>query len=1092
MGADLGSIYTGLEMRIDKFEASVTKALQGFYKLQTGTVESSKIMDKSVYNAINNIDKEMKIWELRNASTESSFSKLMNKVPMLEKEISLLDKEISKSDKIMADLETNFGKNSQEVENFKSHVLDLKLKQEELRNEMSKTITETSTLTGKFRLLSQEYQSNLEKMALLAKAGDSMKSIGTTMTYSVTAPVVGLGVAVSKTAMDFEAGMSKVKAISGATGDELKILNDQAMKLGADTVFSASEAAEGMQNLASAGFSVNEVYSAMPGMLSLAASGDIEIADAADIASSALRGFGLDATQSGHVADVLAKAAADTNAEVTDMGYSLKYAAAPAHALGLSLEETASAIGTMANAGIKGEQAGTTLRGALTRLVNPSEDAAKTMDKLNFSSFDSQGKMKSLSIIIGEFTEKTKNLTDEQKQQAVANIFGQESMSGMLVLMDQGEDTLDELTTSFKDSDGAATDMANTMQDNTKGAIEQMKGSLETAGIKLGTVLAPAITEIANDVTDLANKFSELNPETQTMIVKSLTLAAAMGPVLMVSGSLISSFAKITAGGRAVASMMGLITTATTGVGTASTVAAGAAGAGGVIGLGGSFAGLIAAAAPWLLGVTAVTGTGYLIYKAMTQEAIPAVNLFGDAVQTTGGKIMNANEALAQGAEGSYYKISDATQKAVSAYMELDKKAVSSLNSLYVNSTTITAENSKALVNQYSAMNQQIQAGMDNQYQNQLKNMQDFFAKSNLQSDIEETEILKKMQEGNANKKTEEDKYVAQIQAILQKASDEKRALTLGEQQQINLIQETMKTNAVKALSDQEVESKIILERLKDYGARITAEQASEEIKNAEKARKESVDQAEQKYQETMAAIIRERDESKTITKDQSEKMIAEAKRQRDESISKADELKKGVVDKITSMNSSISSNVDTTTGKMITAWDKFGSGVKNAISTGISWIQKWNEQNMYNKTGSMTISQYTKALTGSGDGYASGTDYATRGWHLVGEEGPEIMWFDGGEKVMNANETRSALNAVAGASTFAGSGVDVGSWYSAGVNQDAEKRSSGNIYNNESNSYNRPITQKIVINSPKALNASEIVRKQKQASKQLAMEWGG
>ncbi|MHC1681396.1 MAG: phage tail tape measure protein, partial [Clostridiaceae bacterium] len=936
---------------------------------------------------------------------------------------------------------------------------------------LKRTGNEATTLTSKFKLLTDEYDKNRKQMELMTKTGDSMKSIGTTMTYSVTAPVIGLGTAAAKTAIDFEAGMSKVKAISGATGDELKILNDQAIRLGADTVFSAKEAAEGMQNLASAGFNVNEIYSAMPGMLSLAASGDIEIADAADIASSALRGFGLEASQSGHVADVLAKAAADTNANVTDMGYSLKYAAAPAHALGLSLEETAAAIGVMANAGIKGEQAGTTLRGALTRLVNPSEDAAKTMDKLSFSAFDNQGKMKSLSTIVGEFSEKTKNLTDEQKQQAIANIFGQESMSGMLVLLDQGKDTLDELTTSFKNSDGAATDMANTMQDNTKGALEQMKGSLETAGIKLGTVLAPAITEIANDVTELANKFSQLNPETQTTIVKTLALAAAMGPVVMVSGSMISGFSKIVAGGRVVASIMGIVTTATAEVGAASAAATGVAGAGGLVGLGGSFAGLIAAAAPWLLGAVAVAGTGYLIYKAMTQEAVPAVNLFGDAVQTTGGKVMNANVALAQGVEGSYVKISDATKKAVGAYMKLDDEATAELTNLYVNGGVVTDKIVTSLVTKYNNMGIRIKTGLDKNYNDQYGLMNTFFQKSGTLTETEEAEIIKKMGEANADKKAVVDQGIKRIDEIMRTASNEKRELYDWERRDILNIQNQMKADAVGTLSQSEQEQAVIMGRIKDYGTRMSAEQASDIIKKAEEQRLGVVDKANLQYKQTVSAIEYQRDVTKTITADQATAMIADAEKQRSETIAKADDQKRQVVEKITGMNADIGKSVDLTTGTMITNWDKFATGVGNAITTAMGWITKWNEQHIESKTGTMTITQYTKALTGmqtsgpnAGRPYASGTDYATRGWHLVGEEGPEIRWFDGGEKVLNANDTKSVLSAFGSGSAFNGASLNPSSWYSAGIEQgiDADigptKRTS-NEYNNKS------ITQNITIN---------------------------
>jgi TP901 family phage tail tape measure protein len=426
---------------------------------------------------------------------------------------------------------------------------DLEIKLNNARAALSKTETaisqtskEIDNQTDNWVKLGKSAQEAGDK---LSKIGSSTSSVGKTLTLGVTTPIIGIGTAAVNAGMEFEAQMSRVQAIIGATGEEFTQLNEQALQLGSDTAFSASEAAQGMENLASAGFNTTQIMSAMPGMLSLAASGGVDIATASDIAASALNGFGLEADQAGHVADVLASAASATNAGVTDMGSALKYVAPPANALGLSLEEVSAAIGVMSNAGIKGEQAGTTLRGALTKLASPSSEAAKTMSQLGINAFDSQGKMLPLSQVIGNLQTGMKGLTDEQKQNAIATIFGQESMSGMLTLIQAGPAELDKLTTSFKSSDGAAAAMANTMQNNTKGAVEEMKGSLETAGIKISQVLAPAIKGIADAVGSLADKFASLTPAQQQVILVLAGLAAAIGPVLMIIGTMISSVGAI-------------------------------------------------------------------------------------------------------------------------------------------------------------------------------------------------------------------------------------------------------------------------------------------------------------------------------------------------------------------------------------------------------------------------------------------------------------------------------------------------------------------------------------------------------------------
>ena len=198
-------------------------------------------------------------------------------------------------------------------------------------------------------------------------------NLGSTLTTSLTLPVLAIGTAAITTGNDFEAQMSRVQAIAGATKEELKLLTDQAIDLGAKTSFSATEAAAGMENLASAGFTTQEIMEAMPGLLDLAASSGAELATASEIAASAIRGFGLEANKSAHVADVFAEASARTNAQVEDMGEAMKYVAPVAKTVGINIEEAAAAIGIMSDAGIKGSQAGTTLRSGLTRIIKPTK-----------------------------------------------------------------------------------------------------------------------------------------------------------------------------------------------------------------------------------------------------------------------------------------------------------------------------------------------------------------------------------------------------------------------------------------------------------------------------------------------------------------------------------------------------------------------------------------------------------------------------------------------------------------------------------------------------------------------------------------------
>ena len=247
----------------------------------------------------------------------------------------------------------------------------------------------------------------------------------------------------------------------------------------------------------------------MPGLLDLAAVSGGNVAAASEVAASALNAFGLEATEAGHVANVFARAAADTNAEALDMGEAMKYVAPVAKAMGLSLEETAASIGIMSDAGIKGGQAGTALRGALSRLAKPTKAMNETMDALGLSFYDAEGKMLPLADTIAMLQDKTAGLTQEQKNNALVTLFGQESLSGMLALIEAGPDKLNNLTGALINSDGAAKDMAKTMQNNLKGAIEELGGSFETLQITIFQSGETPLKELAEKGTEYINRLTQ-------------------------------------------------------------------------------------------------------------------------------------------------------------------------------------------------------------------------------------------------------------------------------------------------------------------------------------------------------------------------------------------------------------------------------------------------------------------------------------------------------------------------------------------------------------------------------------------------------
>ena len=349
-------------------------------------------------------------------------------------------------------------------------------------------------------------ESGLKKLESITAKG--LKAATTAITGTSVA-LGGIATAAIKVGSDFESQLSRVKAISGATGEEFNKLKEQAIQLGADTAFSSRQAAEGMENLAAAGFATNEIVDAMPGLLSLAAAAGEDLATSSDIAASTLRGFGLEAKDMAHVADVLAANANRTNSSVVQTGEAMKYVAPLARAAGISLEETAAAIGIMADAGIQGSQAGTTLRGAISRLSKPTDDMQEAMDELGISFYDSNGKMKSLTEQVGMLRKATEGMTDEQKNNLLVTLYGQEALSGMMALINEGEGSLGDLTEAYKNCDGEAQKAAETMQDNLSSTLEQLGGSAESLGIVFYESVAENLKKTAQSATDSVNNITD-------------------------------------------------------------------------------------------------------------------------------------------------------------------------------------------------------------------------------------------------------------------------------------------------------------------------------------------------------------------------------------------------------------------------------------------------------------------------------------------------------------------------------------------------------------------------------------------------------
>lgn len=307
---------------------------------------------------------------------------------------------------------------------------------------------------------------------------------------------------------NFASGMSEVKAIMGASAEDVKRLSDKAKEMGASTVFSASQSAEALKYMAMAGWSADDAIAGLDGVMNLAAASGEALGTTSDIVTDAMTAFGLSAKDASHFADVLAKASSSSNTNVGMMGDTFKYVAPVAGAMGYSIEDVGVAIGLMANSGIKASQAGTQLRTLLANMAKPTDQVAYDMEQLGISLTDSSGEMLSFNDIMVDLRESFSGLSEVQKTQYAASLAGKEGMSGLLAIVNAAPEDFDALRDAINNSDGTALNMANTMTDNLPGAITIAKSALEGLGIQIYESFADEAQGAVESFSEAVSEFT--------------------------------------------------------------------------------------------------------------------------------------------------------------------------------------------------------------------------------------------------------------------------------------------------------------------------------------------------------------------------------------------------------------------------------------------------------------------------------------------------------------------------------------------------------------------------------------------------------
>lgn len=875
----------------------------------------------------------------------------------------------------------------------------------------------------------------------LTKAGQNIEKAGKALTTKVTLPIIGLGTAATKASIDFESAFAGVRKTVDATDKQLAVLEQGIRNMAKEIPASATAISEVAEAAGQLGIETDNILSFTRVMIDLGEATNLT----AEEAASSLAQFANITQMSqkefdrlGSTIVALGNNLATTEADIVSMGMRL---AGAGKQIGLTEAQIMSFAGALSSVGIEAEAGGS----AFSRVMVDMQLAVETNSK----------RLNDFAKVAGMSAQEFKKAFKEDAASAIiAFIQGlgsaeKRGISAIKVLDDMGiteirlRDALlraagasDVFTNAIElgnrawDENNALTKEAEQRYQTTASQIEIAKNHLTDAGITIGNALVPHLVDLAEKVKEVADWFSNLNPATQETIVKMGGLAAAIGPVLLVGG-------KLTSG---IGSIVGAIGGLTGAVGSATSAA------------GGLSAAFAALGGPVTLsvvgGLAGITAGGVALAHHLSQDALPAVDLFGEGV-------------------------SEATKKALGAFLELENGIKVALDEIYWSGKTVTKDMTDEVTANIEEMGNQVIASIEQNKNDALSTVSALMNGVDELSKKEQEKLLQNIEEGYRKQtKTIEENMARQIE-IIEKAANEKRTLTTAERDELSRLQNEMKETAVMTMSDGELEQRLILERMKQNAETLTAQQAAEVVKNSIEQRDAVIEEAEKQYNETIKWIIQQRDDLGSITDEQADLLIAAAERQKDGVVSQAIEMHQKILAEARDQAGEHVDTIDWETGEIKSRWqmlvekvvsfvdpmrratedvekhhtkmadesilamnemarasndvlaeggtlweaskagikalNNFGSemdnlssatginmdNVKRKIDSGTDAIERWNRTNP--KTKKFSITETIKQIFTRTTGYAKGTDYYPGGNAWVGEEGPELSFLPNG-----------------------------------------------------------------------------------------------
>lgn len=663
-----GNGATTLQGKLKKMQSEYKGTTTGIKTLE-GKIKSATAQGKAGESQVVSLTEALKAQQKKQESLADSIQNTSSRIKNAKQQYKAYSSEVKSSSSALTDLKRQEQQTSEELKKTTSQRTRLQQAslQERYQNAQNTYAATTANTPANATTAANRSSAAISVGSALQKAGGTINKIGNGLTLGVTTPLIAAGTAATKTGIEFENALSQAAGAMDLPMSQMGKMKQLALEMGQETVFSATESAQAITELAKGGLSeANISGGALKSTMDLAASSGMGMADAANVVVQAMGAFGLSADKSDQAVNALAGAAAASSADVTDLSQALAQGSAAAHNAGWSVQDTAAVLAAFADAGIQGSDAGTSLKTMLQRLSSPTDVAAKEMKALGIQVRDSKGNMKDATSIAQELQDKLKKLSSTKRDSALNDIFGSDAMRAATVLMNDGAAGLEKYTKATNDQT-AASRMADSQMGNTGRAIENMKGSIETAAITIEGALAPTITDVVNKITELVNAFTNLPSSTQKAIIGLGGVAIAAGPVLKVVGGLTTGIGKVTSFFGKLGSKGAKVASAATGAAsTASTVAQAASGGASVASTVSDAASTVAAT------VSMATGT------SKVAKATQAARKEGEAFSKTLARIA----PLSQSASAAVGPYSEKLSKVGKTFKETSKDSESLLYKL--------------------------------------------------------------------------------------------------------------------------------------------------------------------------------------------------------------------------------------------------------------------------------------------------------------------------------------------------------------------------------------------------------------------------